>query len=151
MAQVSRRTTVTPQASFLAIPARQLSRSGIPTIASRKHPVPPTAASSGYSPKPSLIYRTMFWIFARPENHVSSPFRAASRMAYNSSRKAGTKLPGPRTYSLAAAFSAAISNMSTPESAARSLSVRCTVRKQPETTPRAQPVFFCQPQRYTQG
>jgi hypothetical protein len=50
------------------------------------------------------------------------------------------KLPGPRTYSFAAAFSAAISNIRSPERTAWSLSVRWTVRKAPETVPRAQPV-----------
>jgi hypothetical protein len=55
--------------------------------------------------------------------------------------KAVAKLPGPRTYSLAAAFSAAISYISSAERTARNLSVGCAARKQPDTVPRAQPVW----------
>lgn len=79
-------------------------------------------------------------IFPRPVNQLSSPLSPACRIAYSSSRNAGTKLPGPRTYSFPAAFSAAISYISSPDSTARSLSERCTVKKHPEIVPTAQPV-----------
>lgn len=63
-------------------------------------------------------------------------------MAYSSSRNAGTKLPGPFTFSLDAAFSAAISYIKIPESTARNLSLGCVVKKAPETVPTAQPVWI---------
>lgn len=73
-------------------------------------------------------------------NQLLLPLVVAVRIAYSSSRKAGTKLPGPRTYSLTAAFSAAISYIKIPESTAKSLSERWAVRKQPEMVPMAHPV-----------
>lgn len=88
------------------------------------------------------IYTEISCTFARPANQLLSPANAACRMTYNSSRNAGTKLPGPRTFSLAAAFSAAISYIRSPDRTARSLSDGWVVRKQPATVPTAQPVYI---------